>query len=192
MAQLAVVEAQQLQLREAGVVATDWATTGIYFHKGVHPQVHPVPPPAPHHRPTADTETEATKGIDAAIPARSQTAASPVTSDLSCHDEIREELAVVVMTGIEDVEVEREDVEGEEKPTEEGETWTIPMQLLERRGKAAVQVWTSMTPTEKRRSRAEQLDFTSSFAQSPWFSPSMPWTYLTGHRRASAGRTALS
>ena len=51
------------------------------------------------------------------ILALSQTAASPVTSDLSCHDETRE---AVVMTGIEDVEVEREGVEEEEKPTEEG------------------------------------------------------------------------
>lgn len=55
-----------------------------------------------------------------AIRAPSQTAASQVTSDLSCHDEVREEHVVVVMTGIEDVEVEREDVEEEEKPTEEG------------------------------------------------------------------------
>lgn len=54
------------------------------------------------------------------ILAHSQTAASPVTSDLSCHDEVREEHVVVVMTGIEDVEVEREDEEEEEKPTEEG------------------------------------------------------------------------
>lgn len=51
------------------------------------------------------------------ILAHSQTAASQVTSDLSCHD--GEEYVVVVMTGIEDVEVEREDVEEEEKPTEE-------------------------------------------------------------------------
>lgn len=50
----------------------------------------------------------------------SQTAASPVTFDLSCHDEVREELEVVVMTEIEDVEVEREDGEEEEKPIEEG------------------------------------------------------------------------
>lgn len=54
------------------------------------------------------------------ILAHSQTAASPVTSDPSCHDGVREEHAVVVMTGIEDVEVEREDVEEEGKPTEEG------------------------------------------------------------------------
>ncbi|TMS10602.1 Leukocyte receptor cluster member 8-like protein [Larimichthys crocea] len=57
----------------------------------------------------ADTETAATKGIDGVILAHSQTAASPVTSDPSCHDGVREEHAVVVMTGIEDVEVERED-----------------------------------------------------------------------------------
>lgn len=54
------------------------------------------------------------------ILAHSQTAASPVTSDPSCHDGVREEHAVVVMTGIEDVEVEREDAEEEGKPTEEG------------------------------------------------------------------------
>lgn len=53
----------------------------------------------------ADTEIAATKDIDAVILARSQTAASPVTSDLNSHDEIREEHVVVVMTGIEDVEV---------------------------------------------------------------------------------------
>lgn len=53
------------------------------------------------------------------ILAPSQTAASPVTSDLSCHGEVREAHVVVVMTGIEDVEVERGDGE-EEKPTEEG------------------------------------------------------------------------
>lgn len=53
------------------------------------------------------------------ILAHSQTAASQVTSDLNCHDGIREEHVVVVMTEIEDVELEREDVEEEEKPTEE-------------------------------------------------------------------------
>lgn len=52
-----------------------------------------------------------------AILAHSQTAVSPMTSDLSCLDEIRKEGVVVVMTGIVDVEVERGDVE-EEKPTE--------------------------------------------------------------------------
>lgn len=55
----------------------------------------------------------------AVILAHSQTAASPVTSDLSCQDEIRKEHGVVVMTGTEDEEVEREDEEEEEKPTEE-------------------------------------------------------------------------
>lgn len=64
MAQLAVVEAQQLQRPEAGVVDTDWATTGIYSLKGVHLLVPLVPPPAPHPLPMADTETAATKGID--------------------------------------------------------------------------------------------------------------------------------
>lgn len=52
------------------------------------------------------------------ILAPSQTAASPVTSDLSCPDE--EAHVVVEMTGIEAVEVEREDEEEEEKQTEEG------------------------------------------------------------------------
>lgn len=52
------------------------------------------------------------------ILAHSQTAASQVTSVLSCHDGVSEEHVVVAMIGIEDVEVEREDVE-EEKPTEE-------------------------------------------------------------------------
>lgn len=153
MAQLAVVEAQQLQHQEAGVADTDWATIGIYFLKGVHPPVPPVPPPDLHPPLTAGTETAAIKGIGAgktllplhflifliffyghpvcflfkchvfmlpAILAPSQTAASQVTSDLSCHDEVREEHVVVGMTGIEDVAVEREDVEEEEKPTEEG------------------------------------------------------------------------
>lgn len=65
MAQSAVVEAQQLQHRGAEVVDTDWGTTGIYFLKGVHLLVPHVPLPAPHPPPTADTETAATKGIDA-------------------------------------------------------------------------------------------------------------------------------
>lgn len=52
------------------------------------------------------------------IPAHSPTAASQVTSDLSCHD-VREEHVVVVMTGIEAAEVEREAVEEGERPTEE-------------------------------------------------------------------------
>lgn len=52
------------------------------------------------------------------ILAHSQTAASQVTSDLSCHDGASEEHVGVAMIGIEDVEVERGDVE-EEKPTEE-------------------------------------------------------------------------
>lgn len=49
----------------------------------------------------------------------SQTAASPVTSDLSCPDVVRKEDVVVVMTRIEDVVVEKEAEEEEEKPTEE-------------------------------------------------------------------------
>lgn len=65
MAQLAVVEVQWLQRQEAGVLDTDWATTGIYFLKGVHLLVPPAPPPAPHPPPTADTGTAATKGTDA-------------------------------------------------------------------------------------------------------------------------------
>lgn len=52
------------------------------------------------------------------ILAHSPTAASQVTSDLSCHD-VREERVVVVMTEIEAVEVERGAVEEGEKPTEE-------------------------------------------------------------------------
>lgn len=149
------------------MVGIDWGTTGIYFLKGVHLLVPLDPPPALHPPPTVDTETAAIKGIDAVILAHSQTAASPVIFDLSCHEEVREEHEVVVMTGIEDMEVEREDVEEGVKPTEEDEIWTIPIQLLERRGKAAMLVWISMIPTEKPRSRAEQLVFTSSFAQSP-------------------------
>lgn len=54
------------------------------------------------------------------ILAHSQTVASPAISDLSSLVGIREEHVVVVMTGIGAVEVEREDVEEEEKPTEEG------------------------------------------------------------------------
>lgn len=148
MVQLAVVEVQRPQHQEAGLAGTDWATTGIYFLKEVHLLVPRAPPPAPHPPPTADTGTAATKDTDAGktlfplpffgycaglvyflfkclvslclpvIPAHSQTAAYPVTSDLSCHDE--EEDAVAVMTEIEDVEVGREDEEEEEKPTEEG------------------------------------------------------------------------
>lgn len=56
--------------------------------------------------------------IVAATLAHSRTAAYQVTSDLSCLGGIREERVVVVMTGIEDVEVQREDGEEEEKPTE--------------------------------------------------------------------------
>lgn len=190
MAQLAVVEVQWLHRQEAGVVDTDWATTGMYFLRGVHLLVPPDPPPALHPPPMADTGTAATKGIDAVILAHSQTAASPVTSDLSCHEGIREVHVVVVMTGKEAVEVESEEEEEEERQTEEGETWMIPMELWERKEKVATLVWISTTPTERPRSRAERLVSTSSFAQSPWFSPSMPWTYLMGHRRASAGRTA--
>lgn len=66
------------------------------------------------------------------IPAHSPTAASQVTSDLSCHDGIREERAVAVMTEIEAVEVEREAVEEGEKPTEEDGTlldYTEPLFL---------------------------------------------------------------
>lgn len=62
----------------------------------------------------------------------------------------------------------------------------------ERRGKAALPGWTSTIPTEKPRSRTERHASRSSFAPSPWFSPSMPWTCPTGRRRASAGRTAPS
>lgn len=144
MVQWAVVETQPLQRQEAEV-DIDWATTGIYFLKEVHLLVPLVRPLALHPPPTAVTETAATKGIDAGmmlfflinfftvhinyfilkclvslcsvILAHSQTAVSQVISDLSCHD--GEEHVVVVMTGIEDVEVEREDVEEEEKPTEE-------------------------------------------------------------------------
>lgn len=64
MAQSAVVEVQPLQHQEAGV-GTDWATTGIYFLKGVHLLVPPVHPLVPHRPHTAVTETAATKGIDA-------------------------------------------------------------------------------------------------------------------------------
>ena len=49
--------------------------------------------------------------------ARNQTAASPVTSDPSCHDE--EVDVVEVMTGKGDVEEGREDVEEEEKQIED-------------------------------------------------------------------------
>lgn len=52
------------------------------------------------------------------ILAHSQTAASPATSDLSCHVEVREARVAVVMTGI---EVEGSAAgEEEENPTEEG------------------------------------------------------------------------
>lgn len=59
------MEVQQPQLQEAGVLGTDWEITEIYFHKGVLPRVHLVPPPGPHPPPIVDTETEATKGTDA-------------------------------------------------------------------------------------------------------------------------------
>ena len=49
----------------------------------------------------------------------SQIVASRVTSDLSCQEETRKEHVVVVMTEIEDEELEREVEEEEEKPTEE-------------------------------------------------------------------------
>lgn len=52
------------------------------------------------------------------ILAHSQIAASPVTSDLSCQDEIRKGHVAAVMTEIEDVEEERGDEEEEEKLTE--------------------------------------------------------------------------
>lgn len=87
------------------MAGTDWATTGIYSLKEAHLPVRPAPPPTHRPPPMGDTEIAATKGIDAVILARSQTAASPVTSDLNSHDEIREEHVVVVMTGIEDVGV---------------------------------------------------------------------------------------
>lgn len=140
--------AQPPQHHEAGV-DIDWATTETYFLKEVRPPVPPVRPLALHPPCTAVTETAATKDIDAGkmlfphiscftvhvryfsfktncvpmlpvIPARSPTAASQATSDLSCHD--GEERAVVVMTEIEAVEVEREAVEEGEKPTEEDGT----------------------------------------------------------------------
>lgn len=63
--------------------------------------------------------------IVAATLVHSRTAAYQVTSDLSCHGGIREEHVVVVMTGIEDVEVQREDGEEEEKPTEGNGKLTI-------------------------------------------------------------------
>lgn len=168
MAQSAVVGVQR-QLHEAEVVDTDWATTGISFLKGVHLLVPHVRPPAHHPPPTADTGTAATKGTDAVILAHSQTAASPVTSDLSCQDEIRKGDVAAVVTEIEDVEEETGDEEEEEKPIEGDETWKKPIQLLERRGKVAMLVWISMTLTEKPKSRVEQLVSTSSFAQSPLF-----------------------
>lgn len=65
MAQLAAVEAQRLQRREAGVVDTDWVTTETYSLKGVRLPVPLIHPPAPRPPPMADTETAATKGIDA-------------------------------------------------------------------------------------------------------------------------------
>lgn len=185
--QLAVVEAQWLELQEAEVLDTDWATTGISFLKGVQLLVHPIPPPAHHHLRTAGTGTAATKGTDAVILTHSQIAASAVTSDLSFQGEVRKEGVVVAMIGIEGVEVVREDEEEVEKE-EEDETWMI--QLLERRGKVAVLVWISTIPTEKLRSRAEQPVSKNSFAQSLWFSPSMPWTCLMEHKRALVGRTA--
>lgn len=147
--QLAVVEAQWLELQEAEVLDTDWATTGISFLKGVQLLVHPIPPPAHHHLRTAGTGTAATKGTDAGMepflllfgycsfPAcsqlkcspvcflpviltRSQIAASAVTSDLSFQGEVRKEGVVVAMIGIEGVEVGREDEEEVEKEEEDG------------------------------------------------------------------------
>lgn len=114
------MEAQWLQLQGAEEVDTDWGTTGIYFLKGVHLLVPPIPPLALRLPPTVETGTAAAKGTGEVILARIQTAASLVTSDLNCQDEVRKEVVVVVMTGIEDEEVEREDEEEEERPTEEG------------------------------------------------------------------------
>lgn len=48
-----------------------------------------------------------------------QTAVCLVTSVLNCQGEIRKEHVVVVMTGIEDEEVEREGEEEEARPTED-------------------------------------------------------------------------
>lgn len=51
------------------------------------------------------------------ILAHSQTAVCQVTSGLSCHEGTKD--VAVVMTGIEGVEVEREDEDEEGKPIEE-------------------------------------------------------------------------
>lgn len=67
MAQLAAVEVQRLRLQEAGELDIDWATTGIYFLKGVHLLVLPVPLLAHHPLPTAETETAATRGTGEGI-----------------------------------------------------------------------------------------------------------------------------
>lgn len=64
MVHLAVVEAQLLELQEAEVVDTDWATTGIYFLKGVRPLVPPILPLAHRPPPTAETGTAVTTGTD--------------------------------------------------------------------------------------------------------------------------------
>lgn len=68
----------------------------------------------------------------------------------------------------------------------------MPTWLWERRGKAAQPGWTFTIRTEKPRNKTERHASRSSFAPSPWFSPSTPWTCPMGHRRASAGRTAPS
>lgn len=68
----------------------------------------------------------------------------------------------------------------------------MPTWLWERRGKAAQPGWTSTIPTEKPRNKTERRASRSSFALSPWFFPSTPWTCPMGRRRASAGRTAPS
>lgn len=65
MAQLAVAEVHWLHLQEAGVVHTDWATTGISFLRGVHLLVPLIRPLAPHPPPMTDTGTAAPKGTDA-------------------------------------------------------------------------------------------------------------------------------
>lgn len=140
-----MVEVRELLLPEAGVLGTDWATTGIYSLKGAHLLVHRSPRPAHRRRHMADTEIAATKGtgtgemlsppaldlvscgleskcltfLHAAILARSQTAAFPATCSLSCPGEARKEDVVEEMIGTEPAEEEREDEVEEAKPTEE-------------------------------------------------------------------------
>lgn len=140
-----MVEVQWLQLLEAGG-DTGWATTEMYSLKGVLLLVPLVLPPILRPPPMAVTGTAATKDtgegqscgfyggpclcfgeiakqtthvfVLPVILTHSRIAASRVTSDLSCQDEIRKGVEDVVVTGIEDVGVEKEDAE-EEKPTEE-------------------------------------------------------------------------